>query len=345
MNDTVGARATGAVTNAGFRPAPLLGNRHVQSVLGGLPPLRRPRVVRERWELPDGDFLDLDWVRPTGTSWALVLPGLTGGPSSAYALRLLRRLARSGYRAALLNYRGLSGAPNRLAASYHAGFTRDLDLVAHRLANRYGPGMVAGYSMGGNLLLKWLGEAGTDAPVRAAAAASVPFELAPAAQSLRDGPARPYDRYLLSGLRRHVRRKQSRLAGSIVIPPLHTLRSIFDFDEHVTAPLHGFVDAADYYARASCRAWLRHIRVPTLIVNALDDPLVPVRTLPGADELGASVQLELARRGGHVGFVAWGPHARLRFWLEARLGDFLTAPSRASGKEQGLGEHNAQHRN
>lgn len=313
------------VAAAAFRPAPLLGNCHLQSVLGGLPPLRRPRASRERWELTDGDFVDLDWLLPHGDRWALVLPGLTGGLVSAYALRLLRQLAAAGFRAGLLNYRGHSGVPNRLAAGYHAGFTRDLDFVARRLERRSGPGVVIGYSLGGNLLLKWLGETGDAAPLRAAAAVSVPFELAPAAESLRAGRARAYDRYLLAGLRRYVRRKQARLPASIARVPLRTLRSIRDFDDRVTAPLHGFTGAADYYARSSCRPYLHRIRVPTLIINALDDPLVPVETVPGAEELSPSVRLELAPRGGHVGFIGGTARGRPRFWLDTRLRDFLLA--------------------
>lgn len=324
MPEAPGAARAGTVAAADFRPAPLLAGRHLQTLLGGLPSPHRPRVARERWELPDGDFVDIDWLRPQGESWALVLPGLTGGLASAYAVRLLQRLARAGYRAGLLNYRGHSGTPNRLARGYHAGFTRDLDLVARALARRHGPGVAAGYSLGGNLLLKWLGEAGAAAPLRAAAAASVPFELAPAALSLRAGPARVYDRYLLAGLRRYVRRKHARLPA---LPPLRSLRSIWDFDEQVTAPLHGFAGAADYYARTSCRPWLGRIRVPTLIVNARDDPFVPADTLPGPEELGAAVRLELARAGGHVGFLGRGPGLLPRFWLDSRLAEFL-APAR-----------------
>lgn len=322
------ATTHGRILASEFRPAAGLAGAHVQTLLGGAPFARRPRARRERWELPDGDFLDLDWVAPRGTSWALVLPGLTGHLGSAYAVRLLRSLSARGFRAGLLNYRGHSGIPNRLATGYHAGFTRDLDLLVSCLARSGGPGVLAGYSMGGNLLLKWLGERGADAPVAAAAAVSVPFELAPAAESLRHGAGRGYDRYLLPGLRRYVRRKAPQIAGSIPLPPLRRLRSIRDFDEHITAPLHGFAGAADYYARSSCRPWLGRIGVPTLIVNAIDDPLVPAATLPAANELAGTVTLELAERGGHVGFVGRGPLGLPRFLLEERLAGWLQDRSR-----------------
>lgn len=317
----------GRIRHWRLRPPRGLSGRHVQTILGGAPALRRLRAWRERWELPDGDFLDIDWVSRRGSDWALVLPGLTGNLGSAYAARLLRRLAAAGYRAGLLNYRGHSGIPNRLPTGYHAGFTTDLDLVARRLHARCGAGIVAGYSMGGNLLLKWLGECGADVPVYAAVAASVPFELAPAAERLRSGSARGYDRYLLGGLRRYVRRKFASVASPVALPALRRLGSIMEFDEFVTAPLHGFRGAADYYARASCGPWLRCIGIPTLIVNAVDDPLVPRETLPRPEQLAASVTLDLAVRGGHVGFVAGG---RLlpRFALDRHLLAFLAVQRR-----------------
>lgn len=316
--------AHGRILESKFEPAHGFGNAHVQTVMGGIPRLHRPRALRERWELADGDFLDIDWLCARGTPWALVLPGLTGGLASAYALRLLRRLGKAGCRPGLLNYRGRSGPPNRLAIGYHAGFTRDLDLVAGRLADRHGPGLVAGYSMGGNLVLKWLGETGAKAPVKAAAAVSVPFDLAPAAESLKSGPARRYDRYLLKGLKRYVRNKFARLAAPFRLPAPEQLANIMDFDERITAPLHGFGGAADYYARASCKPWLNRICVPTLIVNAVDDPLIPPRTLPHEDELAPAVTLELAEHGGHVGFIGRGGYGKPGFWLDDHLAAFLT---------------------
>lgn len=314
----------GRIAAGAFEPAFGLGNPHLQTLIGGAPGLRRPKTLRERWELTDGDFLDIDWLPAPGPTWVLVLAGLTGDIGSTYALRLMQRLAKTGCRAGLLNYRGRSGVPNRLAIGYHAGFTRDLDLVARRLAARHGPGFVAGYSMGGNLVLKWLGECGADAPVKAAAAVSVPFDLAPAAESLKSGPARHYDSYLLKGLKRYVRRKFATLAAPFRLPVPERLANIMEFDEHVTAPLHGFAGAADYYARASCKPWLSRIRVPTLIVNAIDDPLIPPATLPDERELSPALTLELSERGGHVGFVGRGRWGRPRFWLDDRLTEFLT---------------------
>ncbi len=319
MNDPLHGR----IRTPAFRPPRGLSNPHLQTLLGGAPHLPRLHPLRERWELPDGDFLDLDWIRSAGKSWLIVLPGLTGDLDSPYAARLLKRFAAAGWRAALLNYRGLSGRPNRRAIGYHAGFTQDLDLVARRLAARYGPGVVAGYSMGGSIVLKWLGESGVEAPVTAAAAVSVPFRLAPSSDSLRDGKARGYGRYLLRGLRRQTRRKFAQVSPPFPLPPPGELKSIYDFDEHITAPLHGFAGANDYYKRASCLPFLRRIAVPTLIVNALDDPLVPREALPEAGELSPSVTLELSAHGGHVGFIGRGRFGLPRFCFNDRLVGFL----------------------
>ena len=324
MTGTPGSKR---IRTSGFHPAAGLRNAHAQTLAGGLLPARlRAPVVRERWELPDGDFADVDWAEPEAPrGWAIVMPGLVGDLRSPYATRMFNHLYRHGYRTGLLNYRGLSGTPNRFPASYHAGFTRDLDLIARRLHDRHGPGIVVGYSMGGNLLLKWLGENGTDIPLRAAAAVSVPFRLAPAADHLSDGPARFYGRYLTRLMLNRVRRKFS-ITPPPWMPPLELIRSLRDFDEHVTAPLHGFDGALDYYERNSCIGGLNQIAVPTLIVNALDDPLVPRTSLPGEEALSARVTLELSEHGGHIGFVARSAFGRPRFWLEDHVLEFLECP-------------------
>lgn len=335
----VNARANiGRIVDSTFRPAFALGNAHAQTLTGGLLPARlHAPVTRERWELPDGDFADVDWAEPSSPAgWALILPGLVGDLSSPYATRLFNRLYRAGLRTGLLNYRGLSGFPNRVAKAYHAGFTQDLDLLSRRLRQRHGPGIVIGYSMGGNLLLKWLGEVKSDAPICAAAAVSAPFLLAAAADNLGIGPARYYGRYLTGQMIERIRRK-FRVTPPASMPPLRAIRSLRDFDEYITAPLHGFANAEDYYQRNSCLDSLHRIEVPTLIVNAVDDPLVPRATLPGAEALSPQVTLELSRRGGHIGFVGRGRFGLPRFWIEDRLIDFfagyasLSAPNTRHG--------------
>lgn len=316
----------GRIIKSAFRPAPGLRGAHRQTFAGSLwPPLHRPSVQRERWELPDGDFTDIDWVAtvPDTAPWVLVLAGILGNIDSPYVLRLLKRLSRAGYRAGLLNHRGLSGTPNRLAPAYHAGFTRDLDMIACHLAARHGPGRVVGYSMGGSVVLKWLGETGARAPVTTAAVVSVPFRLASAADTLHTGKARFYGWYLLRDLYRLKQRKFAHMPAPFPLPTRREIRTLRDFDHRITAPLHGFSGADDYYARASNLPWLRRITIPTLIINALDDPLVPRDSLPTPDNLAPTVTLELAAHGGHVGFIGRGRYGRPRFWLDERLLTFL----------------------
>lgn len=321
MKDT---RESNRIRTSGFRPAPGLRNAHLQTLAGGLLPARlHAPVTRERWELPDGDFADIDWAEPqTPRGWALVLPGLVGDLRSPYATRVFNRLYRDGYRTGLLNYRGLSGTPNRFPASYHAGFTRDLDLVARQLHSLHGPGIVIGYSMGGNLLLKWLGDGAADVPLRAAVAISAPFHLAPAADHLSDGPARFYGRHL-TRLMLNRERHKFRFTPPPQMPPMAQIRSIRDFDEHITAPLHGFDGARDYYERNSCIGGLGRIAVPTLIVNALDDPLIPRNTLPADDMLSPQVTLELSEHGGHIGFLGRNGRGLPHFWLEDHVAGFI----------------------
>ncbi len=321
MNDIPASKRIRA---SGFRPFPGLRNAHLQTLSGGLLPARlHAPVTRERWELPDGDFADVDWAEPEAPQgWALIMPGLVGDLRSPYATRMFNGLYQRGYRTGLLNYRGLSGTPNRFPAAYHAGFTRDLDLVSRRLSDRHGPGIVIGYSMGGNLLLKWLGEGGADLPLRGAVAISAPFHLAPAADHLSEGPARFYGRYLTRLMLNRVRRKFE-LTPPPQMPPMEKIRSLRDFDEHITAPLHGFDGAQDYYDRNSCIGGLGRITIPTLIVNALDDPLIPRGTLPNDDALSPHVTLELSEHGGHIGFVGKTPFGRSHFWIEDHVLEFL----------------------
>jgi predicted alpha/beta-fold hydrolase len=308
-----------------FRPAPGFSNAHLQTVVAGaLPNLRKPRIRRERWELPDGDFADLDWLdNDADGSWVVLLPGIAGNLSSPYAARMLKSLGTAGYRAGLLNYRGFSGEPNRLVTAYHAGFTADLDLIARKLSRRFGSGAVVGFSMGANLLLKWLGETNAETAVSAAVAVSAPFSLAPVAEQLAAGRLRVYDRHITACLRRFTRRKSARIPPPFELADPRALHSLRDFDEHITAPLNGFASAEDYYERTSCLPRLATIAAPTLILNALDDPLIPRETLPEASDLSPSVTLEIARHGGHVGFLGRNRFGLPHFALSERIIHFL----------------------
>lgn len=324
--DSADPAASGRIVPSSFRPAWWLPGPHLQTLWPNLirrPP--RPALRRERLELPDGDFLDLDWTPGTSGPLVLVLHGLEGSVRSPYAAGILQNLHARGLRAVLMHFRGCSGEPNRLRRGYHSGETGDIAHVVEELQQRYPETPLAGlgYSLGGNVLLKWLGETGTDNPLNAAVAVSVPLRLERAADRLEHGASRLYQAHLLRSLRRSIRRKfaASELEPPLPLDELHHLRTFRAFDDAVTAPLHGFRDADDYYTRASSRPFLRDIRVPTLVLQAADDPFLTPDALPEETELSSAVTLELARRGGHVGFVAGRWPGRGRYWLEERIGE------------------------
>ena len=288
---------------------------------------RLPNVARrrERLELPDGDFLDLDWNGDSSGPLAVVLHGLEGSSRSHYAAGIMHALHLHGWRSVLLHFRGCSGTPNRLERGYHAGETGDLDYVVRLLRQREPatPLAVVGYSLGGNVLLKWLGEQGAQAPIIGAVAVSVPFTLANAAVRLNRGVSRLYQWSLLRRLRASLRQKWHGMGRVDDVAMLDTLRSLHEFDDRVTAPLHGFAGADDYYERCSSRSFLRRIRIPTLILQARDDPFMTPDGLPSPQELSASIDFELADTGGHVGFVSGSSPWRARYYPEERLPAFL----------------------
>ena len=316
------------ITGSAFRPAWWLPGPHLQTIYPRLFRARRhPGLKRERLELPDGDFVDLDWTQNDGRGLVLVLHGLEGSLESHYTGGILAALVATGYQAVLMYFRGCSGEPNRLARSYHSGDTADLRHVLARLTGRIGgkPLAVIGYSLGGNVLLKALGEgAGMDA-VHTAVAVSVPFDLNRAAWRLQQGFSRIYQRYLLDKLRRSYRAKLTAHTMPASPERLDTLDTFRKFDNEVTAPLHGFRDVDDYYGRSSSRQYLRSITTPTLVLHAADDPFVPGDAIPTERELGSGVTLELSRHGGHVGFVAGGLTFRAHYWLERRICAHLRA--------------------
>jgi len=287
----------------------------------------RPAFRRQRLELPDGDFLDLDWAGPDAGPLVLALHGLEGSSNSHYLRGLAHTLALAGIRTVVMHFRGCSGEPNRLARAYHSGETGDVAQVVQYLHARE-PGLAlaaVGYSLGGNVLLKWLGEGGEDIPLRAAVAVSVPYDLAACARRLEHGLSRLYQWRLVRSLKRATRRKFSRIASPVPLAGLDRVRTFTGFDDLVTAPLHGFSGAAEYYARCSCRQFLPGVRIPTLLVHAADDPFMSPGVVPQPAELPAAVALDLSPRGGHVGFIAGANPLRPRYWLERRIEAFLGA--------------------
>ena len=282
-------------------------------------------LTRERIELDDGDFLDIDWSRNRDGPLVLLLHGLEGSIRSHYATGLMNSLSRCGYQIVLLNFRGCSGEPNRLPRSYHSGDTDDVDLILRLLVRKHPqrPVYLVGISLGGNVLLKWLGENPDQTLAKKAVAISVPFQLDIAAHRLERGLSRLYQAHLLYKLRRSTRSKAARIALPIDVSRLSRIKSFRQFDDQVTAPLHGFEGVDDYYCRASSRPFIKFIKTPTLILHAVDDPFMTPDAIPEDYELGSGVQLELSESGGHVGFVAgilpWKP----RYWVDERVCDYF----------------------
>jgi uncharacterized protein len=312
-----------------FEPAWWCRNAHVHTLWG---PLFRPRWLafrRERLPTSDGDFVDLDWLdAPPGRPLLLILHGLEGSSRSHYVVGLAGLARARGWRAVAMNFRSCSGEANRRPLFYNAGDTRDLDEVVRVLVEREPSARlgVVGVSLGGNVLLKWLGEREVDVPkpVTAAAAISVPFDLERCVRVLDGGFRRAlYTATFMRSFKVKIRAKASVLPGFVDLRAAVRARTFAEYDRVVTAPLGGFADERDYWARSSSRPYLRRIRRPTLLLGALDDPFVPLDALPRPDELGDAVTLEMVPTGGHAGFIEGRPW-RTRSWAERRAIEFLS---------------------
>lgn len=335
---------------AAFRPLPGLSGPHRQTVAGRWLRPRGGRWRRERLALADGDFLDLDEparapVAPTAV--VLLLHGLEGSSASGYMVESARLLSARGLLAVALNFRSRSGEPNRLPRSYHSGETGDVAHVLGLLGERYRrlPIGAIGFSLGGNVLLKYLGERGANLPqgLRAACAISVPFDLAASAERLEQGVGRLYGTFFLRALKRSLRAKAERLPGRVPLAAGVAARTLREFDDAVTAPLHGFRDADDYYARSSCAPLVEKIRLPTLLLQGADDPIVPPSSFPlAAVRRNPRLVAGLTTAGGHLGFVEPGRRARPGFWAEREAVRFLASqlggrPAAAEGGRAAAG--------
>ena len=315
------------IIDSAFKPAWWLRGAHAQTLWPALF-RRRPKLAleRQRLELPDGDFLDLFWSGPTDGQTILVFHGLQGSIESHYAKGIMKALNEQGLRTCLMHFRGCGGTPNRLPIGYHSGKTDDpqklLDYVI--ASSGQSPFGAIGVSLGGNVLLKWLGEQGDRSPLQRAMAISVPFRLEDAAHRLERGLSRLYQKHLITSLQQAYRDKFGRIESPLKIDVDHLL-TFRDFDHEVTAALHGFDGVDDYYARCSSRQFIPEIRVSTLILHASDDPFMYSTTRPNADELPSQVTLEASEKGGHVGFVSGHFPGLARYYIEQRAVEWMTA--------------------
>ncbi len=302
-------------------------------------PRARVEYRRNRWDTPDGDFIDLDFVEDPslvtrhsslGANAPLVVlfHGLEGSSRSHYAAALMAALRARGMHGVAVHFRGCGGEPNRLPRAYHSGDAREIDWILRRLReqNSDAPLFAVGVSLGGNALLKWLGETGSGASavVDKAAAVSAPVDLMAAGDALGQGFSLLYARNFLSTLKVKSLEKLHRYPGLYDAARVRAASTLREFDDLVTAPLHGFRNTDDYWTRASSKPGLRNIRVPTLVINARNDPFLPVPALPGPTEVSGAVTLEQPEEGGHVGFVS-GAFPGNMDWLPQRVLEFFSS--------------------
>ncbi len=319
-----------------FKPAWWLGNSHLQTIYPAL--FRKtpnpPEYRRERLTTPDHDFIDVDYCGTGSQALIILVHGLTGSSQSDYIKGLQSVLLKQGFRSVAINFRGCSGASNNRARSYHSGETEDIHFLYRtlRLREPETPIGAVGFSLGGNVLLKWLGEQGERLTLFAAVAVSVPLLLDICATKLDTGFAKFYRGRLLNELKAYMHLKlrhledtgQAEEAMQIrALGDLSDIGSFWQYDDRIVAKLHGFIDVHDYYRRSSARQYLKSISVPTLLIQAVDDPFMTEKVLPGPDEISPQLQLELTRHGGHVGFISGAIPFRPKYWLERRIPEFL----------------------
>lgn len=330
------SRHSAAMPDSAFRSPWWLPEGHTQTLWRRFTSGVQVRQRRQRIELRDGDFIDVDWVdapgRPADRDRPLIvlLHGLSGCSKSSYILSLQRLLRARAYSSVAMNFRGCSGALNRKARAYHSGCSEDVEEVLQALRAEY-PGRLfafVGFSLGGNVLLKWLAEARARPEVVGGVAVSTPFSLTHCAQALNVGAGRAYGAYFRRRLVHDLERKrayfreqaryegwQDELARLDALGDLRRIRTLWEFDDRVTAPLHGFAGAHDYYERCSSGPVLHAIDVPVHLIQSANDPIIPLTAVPKAGQLPARTVLQLTEQGGHVGFTCAGAP----LWLEEQI--------------------------
>ena len=315
-----------------YSPAWWLPGAHAQTVWGKLfrRQVSQPTEV-ERWDTPDGDFIDIHRLKAPGSAARLVLlHGLEGTVRSTYAQGFLGEARRRGWAADMLIFRSCGEELNRTRRFYHSGETTDLAFVMDRILSEFPNQFIilAGVSLGGNVLLKYLGERGSELPtqIKGAAAVSVPFDLSRASRYINRGFSRLYQRHFIRSLKRKAVAKLKWFPDLVAPERLAHVRTMYEFDDLMTAPLHGFADASDYYSRSSSLGWIDRISIPTLLLSASDDPFLPPEVLDEVRVIAQrnpALQPEFTPQGGHVGFVSGRNPFHPSYYAERRACDFL----------------------
>jgi len=322
----------GKIVKSSFRVPSWAKNRHVQTIWPRFIQKRLPLTYSmERLTLPDDDFVDVAWgPKPAEVSGIVVIfHGLEGSIRSHYANDMMANLSVNGWQVVMMHYRGCSGVPNLKPRGYHSGETGDpsyfLDWLNHKFPQI--PKVAVGFSLGGNMLLKLLGENPAQKWLNAAIAISSPLKLAECAKSINQGFSKVYQKYLLASIKSTLRKKMSfidyRKLIQLTDDDVNQITSFAQFDEKVTAPLHGFEDANDYYEKCSAYHFLSAIHCPTLVLHSIDDPFMNHLVVPKEHELARKVTLELSERGGHVGFMQ-GSIFSPKVWLHQRVKKYIS---------------------
>lgn len=316
-----------------FHPAYGLQHKHFQTIF---PTLFRKKIKQaltiERFELSDGDFVECYWSKPpieeSQKPIVVLFHGLTGSYQSPYIQGMMSTLEKEGFSSVLMHFRGCSGEMNRLPRSYHSGDTADAKAWTDELRRRYpdSPLFAIGYSIGGNMLLKLLGEWGQFSPLKAAVSVSAPLQLDTCASRMNQGFSKFYQYALLKELKCSLLKKYKKHDITSMIgleeKEVHNLKTFWAFDNVYTGPIHGFKNAEDYYQKSSSKQYLQKINCNTLIIHALDDPFMPSEALPEQDTMPANVKLEIHESGGHLGFVS-NHLFKPQYWLENRISHFF----------------------
>ncbi len=318
------------IINSSYTHPPFyLFNRHLETIFPSMFRKIAGIYERERLELTDGDFLDLDWMRRKNNKLVILSHGLEGSSERHYSKGAAHYFYQRGWDALAWNCRGCSGEMNRLPRFYHHGATDDLAaVIGHAIQNNYTHVTLVGFSMGGSLSLKYVGEREDQVPpeIKSVATFSVPCDLGASARELDKPNKRFYLNRFLKKLEKKIRAKAVKFPHLMSAEGFEQINSFRDFDNRYTAPLHGFVDADDFYAKASSGQYLPFIQIPTLIVNALNDPFLPDECYPfEVAKTHSHIYLETPQRGGHVGFSMAG---KTESWMEVRAFEFVNSSNK-----------------
>lgn len=288
----------------------------------------------EKFNLDDGDFLECYWHNKpktnSNTPIVILFHGLAGSYKSPYIQGTMNKLANNGFATVLMHFRGCSGVPNALPRSYHSGESGDASSWVKSVNLRFPNSKIftIGYSLGGNMMLKLLGELGDNSPITASISVSAPMKLDICANKMNKGFSKFYQHILLKDLNAALEKKYDIFDMNSHInlkkTEIKSLKTFWEFDGAYTAPIHGFNSAQDYYTKCSSKQYLNNIKTPTLIIHSKDDPFMTNAILPKDDEISEYITLEISENGGHVGFVG-GSFFKPEYWLEKRIVDYFTA--------------------